>query len=67
MEVARLVPFYDTARLYSWNNVFNEKVFKYEIWQCHEYMKLPLEDIYNLPVSDRKDFISIHNNLNKKQ
>jgi len=30
-------------------------------------MKMRMEDIYNLPVSDRKDFIRIHNKVTKEQ
>lgn len=45
----------------------NEKQFKYDMWLCHAYMKMRMEDIYNLPVSDRKDFIRIHNKVTKEQ
>lgn len=37
------------------------------MWLCHSYMKMRMEDIYNLPVSDRKDFIKIHNKITREQ
>lgn len=61
MEVARLKAPFNTERLYSFLNFFDEKNFKHEIWLCHAYMKLPLSDIFNLPVSDRRDYIKAHN------
>lgn len=65
MEAAHLrVPF-STARLYSFLNEFDDKQFKYEMWLCHKYMELRMEDIYNMPVGDRKDFINVHNKIER--
>lgn len=30
-------------------------------------MKMKMDEIYNLPVSDRKEFIKIHNKITKEQ
>ena len=30
-------------------------------------MEINLNDIYNIPVSDRRDFIKIHNKINKER
>ena len=48
-------------------NVFNEKVFKHEIWLCHEHMKMSFDEIFNTSVSDRKDYIRIHNKIMSEQ
>lgn len=67
MEAARSLPFYDTTTLYSLGNVFNEKAFKYEVWLCHEHMKMGFDEIFNTSVSDRKDYIRIHNKIMSEQ
>lgn len=67
MEVAHSLPFYDTMRLYSLINNFDERTFKYEVWLCHEYMKMGFEEIFNTPTSDRKEYIKIHNKVANKQ
>jgi hypothetical protein len=30
-------------------------------------MEMKMEDIYNVPVSDRRDFIKVHNKVNKER
>ena len=45
----------------------NERRLKSELWLCHEHMKMTMVDLYNLPVSDRHDFIKIHNKVMKEQ
>lgn len=67
MEAARLSPPFSTARLYSFLNEFNEPQFKYEVWLCHEFMEMDMKDVYNTPVSDRREFIKIHNKISKKR
>jgi hypothetical protein len=47
--------------------VFNEKAFKHEIWLCHEHMKMSFDEIFNTSVSDRKDYIRIHNKIMSEQ
>lgn len=37
------------------------------MWLCHEHMNLSMDDIYKMPVSDRKSYISIHNREIEKQ
>ena len=47
-----------------------EKNFKEEIWGCFKYIGIPIETVMNMPVQNRKYFISRHNHdtdeLNKK-
>ena len=38
-----------------------EKNLKNELWLCHSHMKLSMEDLYNMTVADRKNYIAIHN------
>lgn len=44
-----------------------EKSLKTEIWLCHKNMGLSMEDIYNMTVADRHDFITIHNREVEKE
>ena len=44
-----------------------EKVLKEEIWKVHRYLKLHLNDIYNMTTADRKLYISIHNKINEEE
>lgn len=37
------------------------------MWLCHEHMNLSMTDIYNMPVADRKSYITIHNREIEKQ
>ena len=60
-------PPFSTARLYSFLREFDEVQFKYEVWLCHEFMEMDMKDVYNTPVSDRREFIKIHNKINKKR
>ena len=62
MEVARSQPFLDSMIMFSLILSPNyEKNFKTEIWLCHKNMNLSMEDIYNMTIIDRKNFIAIHN------
>lgn len=66
MEAALLVHFLDSTILFSLHTNF-EKNIKKEIWLCHEHMNLSMDDIYKMPVADRKSFIAIHNREIDKQ
>lgn len=66
MEAALLPPFFESTILFSSHTKF-EKNTKKEIWLCHEYMGLSMNDIYNMPIMDRKSFIAIHNKELEKQ
>lgn len=38
-----------------------EKNFKEEIWGCFKYIGIPMETLMNMPISDRKFYIMMHN------
>lgn len=60
MEEALLPPFLGSTMLFSLTSNF-EKNLKHELWLCHKHMNLSMEELYNMPVSDRKNYILIHN------
>ena len=60
MEEALLPPFLGSTILFSLTSDF-EKNLKHELWLCHKHMNLSMEELYNMPVSDRKNYIIIHN------
>ena len=60
MEEALLPPFLGSTILFSLISNF-EKNLKHELWLCHKHMNLSMEELYNMPVSDRKNYIIIHN------
>ena len=60
MEEALLPPFLGSTMLFSLTSNF-EKNLKHELWLCHKHMNLSMEELYNMTVSDRKNYILIHN------
>jgi hypothetical protein len=44
-----------------------EKNLKNELWLCHKNMDLTMEELYNMPVADRKNYIIIHNKQVEKE
>lgn len=44
-----------------------EKVLKEELWKVHRYLKLHMDDIYNMTTADRKLYISMHNSINQEE
>lgn len=66
MEVAHKPPFFNSRILFSLTSNF-EKKLKTELWLCHSYMKLSMEDLYNMTVADRRTYISIHNKQMEKE
>lgn len=44
-----------------------ETILKDELWKVHRYLKLHMDDIYNMTTADRKLYISIHNRLNEEE
>lgn len=61
MEVALLKHFLESTTLFSVMYKDYEKHLKEEIWSCHKHMELSLNEVYNLPIQDRKMFIYLHN------
>ena len=62
MEEALLPPFLGSTMLFSLMSNSNfEKKLKHELWLCHKHMNLSMEELYNMTVSDRKNYIIIHN------
>lgn len=66
MEEAHLPPFLESTILFSLTSSF-EKNLKNELWLCHKHMDLSMEDLYNMPVNDRKRYILIHNKQVEKE
>lgn len=66
MEEALLLPFLGSTILFSLTSNF-EKNLKNELWLCHKHMDLSMEDLYNMPVNDRKRYIFIHNKQVEKE
>ena len=60
MDEALLSPFLGSTILFSLTSNF-EKNLKHELWLCHKHMNLSMEELYNMTVSDRKNYIIIHN------
>lgn len=38
-----------------------ERIFKEELWGCFKYIGIPMETLMNMPISDRKFYIMMHN------
>ena len=66
MEEALLSPFLGSTILFSLTSNF-EKNLKHELWLCHKHMNLSMEELYNMTVSDRKNYILIHNKEVEKE
>lgn len=66
MEEALLPPFLGSTILFSLTSNF-EKSLKTELLTCHKHMGLSMEELYNMPVSDRKSYIIIHNKQVEKE
>lgn len=67
MEEARLTPFLPSTILFSLIYENYEKDLKKEIFLCHKNMKMSIEEIYNMPIQDRKFFIRTHNKEIEKE
>lgn len=66
MEAALSTPFFESTILFSLTSKY-EKSLKRELWLCHRNMNLSMDDILNMPIADRHDYIVIHNNACKKE
>lgn len=44
-----------------------ERGLKKELWLCHKNMGLSMDEIYNMPVRDRKYYIYVHNKEVEKE
>ena len=66
MEVARSTAFLGSTILFSLTSNF-EKTLKWELWACHKHMNLSMEELYNMPVADRKAYVAIHNKQVEKE
>lgn len=61
MEVALSIPFLESMTLFSLIYDRYEKHLKNELWLCHKNMNLTMDEIYNMPINDRKFYIRLHN------
>lgn len=61
MEEARSLRFFNSQILFSLIYDEYEKNLKREIWLCHKHMSLSLTELDNMPIQDRKYFVSLHN------
>lgn len=66
MEVARSIPFLESMILFSITSNF-ERQLKQELWLCHKNMDLSMEELNNMTVADRRNYIAIHNKQVEKE
>ena len=66
MEAAPSIRFLDLIILFSLTSDY-ERQLKKELWLCHKNMGLSMKELYNMPVRDRRYFISLHNKLMKEE
>lgn len=66
MEAAPSIRFLDLIILFSLTSDY-ERQLKKELWLCHKNMGLSMKELYNMPVRDRRYFISLHNKLVKEE
>lgn len=64
--MAPLIRFLVSTILFSLTSNY-DKILKEELWTCHKYMNLTMEEIYNMPRLDRKNYIKIHNKLTQEE
>lgn len=67
MEEAHLTPFFPSMILFSLIYENYEKDLKKEIFLCHKNMKMSIDEIYNMPIQDRKFYIRTHNKEIEKE
>ena len=63
MEVARLKRFLDSTILFSSIYKDYEKNLKKELFLCHKYLGYTMDDIFSMPVRDRKFYVRQHNKI----
>ena len=66
MEAAPSKRFLGLTILFSLTSDYERKLKK-ELWLWHKNMGLSMEEIYRMPVRDRRYFISLHNKLVKEE
>ena len=66
MEVALIPRFLQSQILFSLTHNFDRSL-KEEIWLCHKYMDLSMEDIMKMTTGDRKTYIMMHNRISEKE
>lgn len=44
-----------------------ERQLKQELWLCHKNMDLSMEELNNMTVADRRNYIAIHNKQVEKE
>lgn len=67
MEEAHLIPFFPSMILFSLIYENYEMDLKKEIFLCHKNMKMSIDEIYNMPIQDRKFYIRTHNKEIEKE
>lgn len=66
MEAARSVPFLLTEKLFSLMSNLYEKNLKEELYLCKKNMGYSMSELYNMPIMERKSYISIHNKITRE-
>ena len=67
MEVALSKPFLGSETVYSSLTSIDDGVFNEEIFRCVTYLKLSLNEIYDMPTSMRRNFIRLNNKEVEKE
>lgn len=67
MEEALSIHFLDSTILFSLIYKNYEKNLQKELWLCHEHMNLSYDELYKMPIQNRKYIIKLHNESVEKQ
>lgn len=62
-EVALSRPFLSGEILFSSISPKYEESLKEELYACFNFMHIPFNELYNMPIKDRKYYISRHNEI----
>lgn len=66
MGGALLPPFLGSTILFSLTPNYEERL-KEELWLCHKHMSLSMDDLLQMTVYDRRNYILIHNKEVEKE
>ena len=61
MEVALLKPFLGSETLFSSLTNIDDRMYTEEIFRCVSYLKISLNEIYDMPTFLRRNFIKLNN------
>ena len=65
--MALLTPFYQSEKLFSLMYDGYEENLNTELYSVHKNLKIPFNELYDMPVMYRRDLIRIHNKMVEKE